>query len=71
MPSFITPEIICMAFCIIHFIVDLISHLLTGKRIKSLCSDCHMPIYEGEEHTCFSAEQKSEILKFLDEVLKK
>lgn len=49
-------NILCLVFCCVHLVsslVSFISNLVSGKRVKELCSKCGYPIYYGDDsHSC-------------------
>lgn len=49
--EFICP-VICGFFCIIHFIIGLISSKKNNKKIDYICKNCLTPVSRGEEHEC-------------------
>ncbi|WGL31164.1 hypothetical protein [Dipodfec virus UOA04_Rod_754] len=61
------PEILCIAFCFLHFVFGLVNALLTRKKIDKICDKCGTPLASGEEHKCLLSD--SQIDKLYEFVL--
>lgn len=45
-------EFLCFAVCVIHFIINFIVSIKSGKKINKLCDKCNLPVI-GDNHMCY------------------
>lgn len=58
--------ILCVALCILHLIIGIISSISQNKKINKICAKCGSPVFEGENHTCtLSYEELSALVAFV------
>lgn len=64
-------DYICIAVCVLHFVVSFISSLIQRKKINMLCDKCNSPIVEGEQHDCeLTSSQLKALTNFILELKK-
>lgn len=58
--------LVCVCFCVGHFIVSLVNAKRMNKKITSICEKCGVCLTDGEEHDCeLSSSQLKALTSFV------
>lgn len=58
--------ILCSIFCVVHFIVTVVSAFKQNKKINSICDKCGSAVVDGETHKCtLTFEELSALVAFI------